>query len=345
MKGLFDAMTVKDVTFRNRIVMPPMCMYSSDENGFVQPFHLTHYETRAIGGAGLIILEATAVEPRGRISSRDLGIWSDAHIEGLKAVVNRIHAHGAKAGIQIAHAGRKSTVLTDDVVAPSAICFDEKDPEYKTPRALSSEELPEIAARFGEASRRANEAGFDVVEIHGAHGYLINEFLSPLTNKRTDAFSHSEKRGTAFLRLVLEAVHAKWPANKPLFLRVSAEDYDESGNHDTDIAEALNLVKDLGIDVINVSSGGVISIGVKAYDGYQTTFAETIKQKTGLAVLTGGKIRIPQMADELFKNGRADFVFIGRQLLIQPYWPIEAAKTLGIEIDYTPKQYLRWYSR
>lgn len=344
MNHLFTPLNIKSVTFRNRIVMAPMCMYSADEQGFVQPFHLTHYATRAMGGTALVILEATAVEPRGRISGNDLGIWDDAHIEGLKQIVEEIHRYGAKAGIQLAHAGRKCNVRTETVIAPSPISFDSEDPEFKMPLEMSSEDILTVTYAFKEAARRAEAAGFDVIELHGAHGYLINEYLSPLTNKRTDDYGYASEYGTKFLKDIIEQVSDVWPSNKPIFLRVSSEDYAEGGNTPLKISKALNAIQNIGsgVDVINVSSGGVVPTRVSSYDGYQTKFAEIIKDQTDFMIMAGGRIRTSQMADEIIRNDRADLVFLGRQLLIDPNFTMHAAVELRQEIDYSPVQYERW---
>jgi len=342
MNHLFTPVQIKSVEFRNRIVMAPMCMYSADENGFATPWHVTHYETRAIGGTGLIIIEATAVEPRGRISAHDLGIWSDAHIEGLRKIVDAIHSHGAKAGIQLAHAGRKCGILTESVIAPSPICFDDQEPTYQTPHEMSSSDIETVIHAFAEGARRAEAAGFDVIELHGAHGYLINEFLSPLTNERQDDYGYLIDQGTHFLQDILAEVTLVWPSSKPIFLRISAEDYVEGGNTSKRMSTALNLLKDKGIDVINVSSGGVVSARVPSYDGYQTKIAEIIKSNTEYAILSGGRIKTAQMADEIIRNNRADLVFIGRQLLIDPYFALHAAVDLKQELEYSPVQYERW---
>lgn len=342
MNHLFSPLKIKSMELRNRIVMAPMCMYSSDDSGFVKPFHLTHYESRAFGGTGLVIIEATSVESRGRISANDLGIWSDDHIDGLRQIVDVIHRHGAKAGIQLAHAGRKCGVLAEDVIAPSPVWFEELEPSYKLPREMNEKDIKDVTLAFKEAARRADAAGFDVIEIHGAHGYLINEFLSPLTNKRADDYGHGNKYGSKFLHGILEAIEKVWPSLKPIFLRVSAEDYEVGGNSPERISFALNELKGLGIDVINVSSGGVVPVRIPIYDGYQIKFAETIKKNTGFSVMAGGRIKTPEMADEIIRNKRAELVFFGRQLLVDPYFAMRAAHVLKQEIDYAPVQYERW---
>ena len=344
MNHLFSPLKIKSVELRNRIVMAPMCMYSADTSGFVQPFHITHYESRAIGGTGLVILEATSIEPRGRISANDLGIWHDDHIDGLKQIVDAIHKHGAKAGIQLAHAGRKCGVLTEDVIAPSPVWFEELETSYKLPRQMDEADIQTVTEAFKSAAKRAQAAGFDIIELHGAHGYLINEYLSPLTNKRTDAYGYSNAQGTPFLKGIIESVKEVWPSDNPIFLRVSAEDYEVGGNTAESIADALLALKNSGIDVINVSSGGVVPARIPIFDGYQIKHAEQIKMKTGFPVMAGGRIKTSEMADEIIRNGRADLVFFGRQLLIEPYFPLRAAQVLKQELEYAPVQYDRWRS-
>lgn len=342
MKTIFEDITIKNMKLRNRIVMAPMCMYSADLDGNANEWHYTHYESRSIGGVGLVIIEATAVESRGRISENDLGIWNDSQIEGLKTIVRKIKKHGAKAGIQLAHAGRKCVVKNESVIAASALHFDESDANYQLPEAMDIDTINEVIRAFGSGAERAAKAGFDLIEIHGAHGYLINTFLSPLTNKREDEYGYHNQFGTLFLRRIVEAVRQVWPIDKPLQIRVSASDYDLKGNTPEKIADALKTLTDLDIDAINVSSGGVIPTGIRSYDGYQLKMAETIKEKTGYKVIAGGRIKTIEMAEEVIKNDRADLIFLGRQLLIDPYFPIKAAATLDAEIDYTPIQYKRW---
>ncbi|ADL07043.1 NADPH dehydrogenase NamA [Thermosediminibacter oceani] len=337
MSKLFSKIKIKDMEVRNRIVMPPMCMYSSDDKGFPNSWHLIHYATRAIGGVGLVIMEATAVEKRGRISERDLGIWDDAHIEGLAEIASEVKKHGAKIGIQLAHAGRKCGAPGEDLIAPSPIAFDET---YGVPREMTKEDIKEVVSAFKAAAYRAYRAGFDIIEIHGAHGYLISEFLSPLTNKRTDEYGGNLQNRARFLREVIRAVREVWPEEKPLMVRVSAEDYAEGGNHDIDLANIINLVKGEGVDIIDVSSGAVVPATIKAYPGYQVRFAETIRKMTGLPVIAGGLITVPEMAEEILQNERADMVYLGRELLRNPYWPLSAAKELGDDIKW-PEQYER----
>ncbi len=337
MSKLFDKYTLKNIELRNKIVMAPMCMDSADELGNINSWHYLHYGNRAIGGVGLIIVEATAVESRGRITAMDIGIWNDSHINALRNIVEECKKHGTKMGIQLAHAGRKCEVTTEDIVAPSSIAFNEK---YKTPREMSKEDIKEVVNSFKEAAKRAKEAGFDVIEIHGAHGYLINEFMSPLTNNRTDEYGGNAENRARFLKEVVRAVREVCTDELPLILRVSAEEYAEGGNRPEDTAEIINFVKNAGIDMIDVSSGGLAQAHINTYPGYQISFAETLKAMTNLPVIGGGLITSPLMAEEIVQNNRADLVFLGRELLRNPFWPLNAAKELQQDIEW-PVQYLR----
>lgn len=337
MSKLFTSFQLKDMKLKNLIVMPPMCMYSADHDGNPSDWHFTHYTTRAVGGVGLIIFEATAVESRGRISDRDLGLWKDEHIEGLKRMVEACKNSGAKVGIQLGHAGRKSEVVSEPCIAPSPIAFSEK---YRVPVEMTKEEIRKVELAFKESARRADQAGFDTIEIHAAHGYLINEFLSPLTNTRVDDYGGSVENRSRFLKEILQEVKTVWPKEKPIIVRVSAEEYVEEGNHDSVVASILNSLKQEGVDLVNVSSGGVVSAALKAYPGYQVKFAETIRKETALPVIAGGFITSPSMAEEIVQNDRADLVFLGRELLKNPYWSLQAAKELREEIEW-PYQYER----
>jgi len=312
-------------------------MYSSDDSGCVKPWHYIHYATRAIGQVGLIIIEATAVEKRGRISGNDLGLWDDSLVEGLASIVDEVKKHGARIGIQLNHAGRKCNAPNENIIAPSPIPFDES---YKVPREMTAEDIKKVVEAFALAAQRAKMAGVDLIELHGAHGYLINEFLSPLTNKRSDEYGGCVENRVRFLREIIAAVRQVWPQEKPLMLRVSAEEYAPGGNHAEDVAQIINLVKDEGIDIINVSSGAVVPAKITVYPGYQVTYAETIKRLTGLPVVAGGLITEPYMAEEILQNQRADMVYIGRELLRNPYWALQAARKLNIDIAW-PYQYER----
>ncbi len=332
---LFEPYQMKNVTLKNRIVMSPMCMYSSTgQKGFVEDFHFTHYISRAVGQVGLIMIEATAVTPQGRISAQDLGIWSDDHIFKLRKLVTSIKAYGASTAIQLAHAGRKSTV-DGEIIAPSPLSFDET---YKTPKAMTKEEITETIHAFQKGAKRAKEAGFDIIEIHGAHGYLINEFLSPLSNKRDDEYGGSAENRYRFLGEVIDAVKMVWDG--PLFVRISASDYHPEGLQITDYIQYAQKLKEQGVDLIDVSSGAVVPAKINVFPGYQVKFAETIKEKARIATGAVGLITNGLQAEEILQNNRADLIFIARELLRDPYFPRTAAKELRETIE-APKQYDR----
>ncbi|WP_163102850.1 NADPH dehydrogenase NamA [Peribacillus alkalitolerans] len=334
-RKLFSPFTVKDVTFKNRIVMSPMCMYSSHESdGKVQNWHRTHYTSRAVGGVGLIILEATAVTPQGRISDHDLGIWDDQHIDGLKELVSLMKEQGAKTGIQLAHAGRKATV-EGTIIAPSAIAFNEKS---KVPVEMTIEEIVSTVQAFKEGATRAKHAGFDVIEIHGAHGYLINEFLSPLSNTRNDEYGGISVNRYRFLKEIITAVKEVWDG--PLFVRISANDYHEKGMTPEDYIEITKWMKEDGVDLIDISSGAVVPAPIHAYPGYQVPFSETIKHGADIPTGAVGLITTGIQAEEILQNNRADLIFIARELLRDPYWPRTAANELGVDIQ-APTPYIR----
>ncbi|RBP07670.1 NADPH dehydrogenase NamA [Rossellomorea aquimaris] len=332
---LFQPYTLKDVELKNRIVMAPMCMYSShNEDGKVENWHRTHYTSRAVGGVGLIIQEATAVTPQGRISPQDLGIWDDGHIEGLRELVELIKEQGAKTGIQLAHAGRKA-VLEGDILAPSAIPFND---EMKTPVEMTANDIKETINAFIKGAERAKKAGFDVIEIHGAHGYLINEFLSPLSNKRTDEYGGSAENRYRFLREVIDGIQQVWDG--PLLVRVSAKDYNQDGLDVEDYVVFAQWMKEQGVDLIDVSSGAVVPARIPVFPGYQVKLAETIKKEAKIDTGAVGLITTGIQAEEILQNDRADLVLLARELLRDPYWPRTAAKDLGVEIE-APKQYDR----
>lgn len=335
MAKLFQEYTIKDVTFKNRIVMAPMCQYSShNQDGQVEDWHRTHYATRAVGQVGLIILEATAVQPEGRISAEDLGIWSDEHTKGLTEVVNLMKSYGAKTGIQLAHAGRKATV-EGDIYAPSPLAFNE---HYKTPIEMTIKDIKNTVTAFKEAAIRSKTAGFDVIELHGAHGYLINEFLSPLTNKRTDEYGGNDVNRYRLLRETIDAVRSVW--NGPLFVRISAHDYTEGGMTPDSYVTMTKWMKEQDVDLVDVSSGANVPAPIDVFPGYQVNFAETIKHDTPIPTGAVGLITSPLHAEEILQNDRADLIFLARELLRDPYWPYRAAKELRIEIK-SPVQYER----
>ena len=351
-KGLFDELKIRDVRLSNRIAVSPMCQYSC-EDGFATDWHLVHLGGRAIGGAALVIAEATAVLPEARISPQDLGIWSEAHIEPLARIAKFVHAQGSVAGIQLAHAGRKASTARpwegggkvtpqeggwSDVVAPSAVAF---APNYPMPAAATVERISAIADAFGKAAQRALEAGFRVLEIHSAHGYFLHEFLSPLSNHRSDLYGGSFENRTRIVREVVAKVRRFWPERLPLFIRISATDWVEGG---WDIEQAVELARSLrplGVDLVDCSSGGnVADAKIPIGPGYQVQFAERIRRDAG--VLTGavGMITEAHQADEIIRKGQADIVLLAREMLRDPYWPLHAAAELGKPISW-PAQYLR----
>lgn len=350
--GLFDSLTIRGITFPNRVVVSPMCQYSC-EDGFATDWHLVHLGSRAVGGAGLVIAEASAVEARGRISPQDLGIWKDAHVEPLARITRFIHSQGSIAGIQLAHAGRKASVARpwegdskvdesrggwSDVVAPSAIPFASN---YAMPTALTEDGIQGVIRSFAEAARRALEAGFQMIELHGAHGYLMHEFLSPLSNHRTDRYGGSFENRTRIVREAVEAVRAKWPERLPLFVRISATDWTEGGWDVEQSIELARILKSLGVDLIDCSSAGnVAAAKVPVGAGYQTKFAERIRHGAGILTGAVGMITSPAQADHIVRSGQADMVLLARQLLRDAYWPLHAAAELGVNAPW-PAQYLR----
>lgn len=297
----FERYNIKDLKLKNRIVMPPMCTYSSDKDGFVKDFHRTHYASRAIGGTSLIILEATAIIPNGRISNKDLGIWDDRHIDGLKSIVENVQPYGTKIAIQLAHAGRKSDSGDEYIVAPSPIKHSDA---YKKPHELTSSEIDKLVNSFKEASRRADKAGFDLIEIHAAHGYLIHEFLSPITNHRIDEYGGSLGNRTRFLREILLAIKEVWSEDKPIFVRFSASDYEKGGIDKEEIVDIINEVKDY-FDVAHISTGGLIDTHIDVYPGYQVKFAEIVKKRCNIPTIAVGLIENFNQIEEILSNDRA----------------------------------------
>jgi 2,4-dienoyl-CoA reductase-like NADH-dependent reductase (Old Yellow Enzyme family) len=352
MPHLFDPLTIRDLSLANRVVVSPMCEYSSTD-GFVNDWHFVHLGSRAVGGAGLVLTEATAVLPEGRISPQDLGIWSDKHVEPLARVVRFIHEQGSVAGMQLAHAGRKASTYRPwegnsavpeseggwkKVVAPSALRFTDN---YPMPQALTNDGIREIVAAFAAAARRACDAGFRVIEIHGAHGYLIHEFLSPLSNQRDDAYGGSFENRTRFIREIVAAVRSSWPKGAPLFVRISATDWVDGG---WDIRQSVELargLKELGVDLVDCSSGGAVPHAeIPVGPGYQTAFAEQIRRETGIMTGAVGMITSPVQAEHIIATRQADAVIMAREFLRDPYWPLRAARELGQPISW-PVQYLR----
>ena len=348
---LFSPLTIRDVVFRNRIAVSPMCQYSC-EDGFASDWHLVHLGSRAVGGAALVMAEATAVEARGRISPQDLGIWKDEHIAAFAPIAHFIRERGAVPGVQLAHAGRKASTQRPweggrlllpqqggwRPVAPSAIPFHPNDP---APEELSAEGIHAIVDAFADAANRALKAGFQVVEIHSAHGYLSHEFLSPLTNRRTDQYGGSFENRTRFTCEIVNAVRRVWPASLPLLLRISATDWTEGGWSPDDSVQLAKLVKPFGVDAIDCSSGGIASsILIEAKPGYQVPFAAKVRREADILTGAVGMITEPVHANSIVADGEADLVLLARELLRDPYWPIHAARTLGRQPE-PPVQYAR----
>ena len=352
MAHLFDPLPIRDVTLANRVFVSPMCEYSSTD-GYATDWHLVHLGSRAVGGAGLVMTEATAVLPEGRISPQDLGIWKDDHIEPLARIVRFIDEQGSVAGMQLAHAGRKASTYRPwegngeipesaggwkKVVAPSALRFSDN---YPMPQALTTDGIREVVKAFAAAARRASEAGFRVIEIHAAHGYLIHEFLSPLSNQRSDAYGGSFENRTRMLREVVAAVREVWPERFPLFVRVSATDWVEGGWDIQQSVELARSLKKLGVDLIDCSSGGnAAQAKIPVGPAYQTPFAEQIRRETGILTGAVGMITDPAQAEQIIASGQADTVFLARELLRDPYWPLLAARELRQPMTW-PVQYLR----
>ncbi|OXS36931.1 NADH:flavin oxidoreductase/NADH oxidase [Streptomyces sp. XY006] len=357
MTALFEPYTLRDVTIPNRVWMPPMCQYSAAPEGPAAgaptDWHFAHYAARATGGTGLIVVEATAVSPEGRISPYDLGIWTDTQVEAFRRITSFLREQGTVPAVQLAHAGRKAS--TDrpwkgggpvgpdahgwDPVAPSPIAFDDKHP---APAELSVEAIKDIVDQFAAAARRALAAGFDIAEIHGAHGYLINEFLSPHSNHRTDAYGGSHENRTRFALEVVDAVREVWPDDKPLFFRISATDWlDEGGWTPDDTVRFAGELRAHGVDLLDVSTGGNASgVRIPTGPGYQVPFAARVKNETDLAVAAVGLITDAEQAEKILANGEADAVLLGRELLRNPSWARHAARELGGEV-HVPDQYHR----
>ena len=343
MPHLFSTLSLRGLTLRNRIALSPMCMYSAGHDGLVTDWHLAHYTARAAGGAGLLILEATAVEPRGRISRNDLGLWDDAQIDPLARLARLVQAEGAAIGVQLAHAGRKAWSANkghgpEQPVAPSPLPFDQ---EWQTPHELASAEIDQIVDAWQRSTVRALAAGLDLIEIHAAHGYLNHQFLSPLSNRRTDRYGGPLENRARLLYRVVEAVRREWPEEKPLFVRVSATDWAEGGLGPDEVVAVARELRALGVDLVDCSSGGLVpAVPPGIGPGYQVPFAEKVRREAGIATAAVGLITKPELADEIVRNGRADLVAMGRELLRHPHWPLDAARTLGHEITW-PRQYRR----
>ena len=350
---LFSPLRLRGVTLKNRVAVSPMCQYSC-EDGFANDWHFVHLGSRAVGGAGLVIFEASAVEDIGRITAQDLGLYKDEHIAPLARIVKFIHEHDSVAGIQLAHAGRKASTSPPwtggkpiapgapdgwTPVAPTATAFDDK---FTVPTALDEAGIERIIRLFAEATERARAAGFRVVEIHGAHGYLLHEFLSPLSNQRTDRYGGSFDNRVRLLREVTRAVRQRWPDDLPLFVRLSATDWVEGGWTVEDSVTLARLLKEDGADLIDCSSGAIIpGVKIPAGPGYQVPLSERVHREAGIATGAVGLISTADHAEEILANGRADLVLLGRVLLHNPHWPLHAAKELGCPPAPWPVQYER----
>ncbi len=349
---LFSPLTIKNIILKNRIVISPMCQYSSVD-GFANDWHLVHLGSRASGGAGLIIQEATAVSPEARISPADLGIWKDEHIEKLKQINAFIVSQHSIPGIQLAHAGRKASVSTPwegnkkldfahggwQTVAPSAIPYHENEPFL--PETLDKNGIQKVISDFKAAAKRAVEAGYQVLEIHAAHGYLLHQFLSPLTNVRTDEYGGSFENRVRFTLEIVEAVQTEWPSNLPLFVRISATDWAENGWNPEESVQLSQLLKEKGVDLIDVSSGGLVSHQkITLGPGYQVPFAEKVKNEADILTGAVGLITEAQQAEEILNNGQADLILFARESLRNPNMPLDFAKELNDDIQW-PKQYER----
>ena len=348
---LFDPLEIRSVRFKNRIAISPMCQYSSVD-GFANDWHLVHLGSRAIGGAALVVQEATAVSKRGRISPDDMGLWKDEQIEQLQRITTFIKKQGSVPGIQLAHAGRKASMNSSwkggkrvdesdggwTAQAPSAIAYNE---DYPFPEAMSKEDIAQVRKDFKSSADRALKAGFEVIEIHGAHGYLIHSFLSPLSNQRTDEYGGNFENRTRLVREIINDIRTIWPETLPLFLRISSTDYLPDGWDIKSSVRLSDLVKQLGVDLIDCSSGGLLpNVKIPLVPGYQVPFAETIRKESGIMTGAVGLITTATQANEIIVNGKADIIFIARESLRNPHFPLTAAKELGKDIEW-PVQYLR----
>jgi 2,4-dienoyl-CoA reductase-like NADH-dependent reductase (Old Yellow Enzyme family) len=351
MSQLFTPLTFRSITFSNRIFVSPMCQYSSD-NGMPNDWHMVHLGSRAVGGAGLVMVEASGVSPEGRITAWDSGIWSEAHADAFRPIVDFIHAQDSVAGIQIAHAGRKASTEKPwrgghaiaegphswTTLAPSAIPFRAGDP---VPHALTREEIDEVVGQFARAARLALRAGFRVVEIHAAHGYLLHEFLSPLCNTRDDEYGGSLENRMRMTLRVTSAVREAWPEELPLFVRISASDWAECGWTLADSIELAKRLGPLGVDLIDCSSGGAVPHAkIELGPGYQVPFARAIRAEANIATGAVGLITTAQQAEEILRDGAADAVLLARQFLRDPYFALHAARELGVDVKW-PDQYAR----
>ncbi len=352
---LFQPLRLRGTEFRNRVFLSPMCQYSASE-GMPTDWHFVHLGSRAVGGAGLVMVEATAVSPEGRISPGDCGIWSDSHAEAFGRIAQFVSGQGAVPAMQIAHAGRKASVdvpwrgdkpLSDaeggwTIHAPSPVAFDERS---RVPAEMTAVDLDKTERDFADAARRAGDAGFQAVEVHMAHGYLLHQFLSPLSNRRADAYGGSFENRCRFPLRVVRAVRASWPSDRPLFVRISCTDWVDGG---WDLEQSIALCRELknaGVDLIDCSTGGLVPYAkIPAGPGYQTRFSAAVRSAVGIPTSTVGLITQPMQAEHILVTGQADAVMLAREMLRDPYWPLRAARVLRAETAW-PVQYERAKTR
>jgi 2,4-dienoyl-CoA reductase-like NADH-dependent reductase (Old Yellow Enzyme family) len=353
MTKLFEAITIRDLTVRNRVWVAPMCQYSAeDRDGVPTEWHLVHYGSRAAGGAGLVIVEATAVSPEGRISPWDTGIWNDEQADGWAYILDFMHGHGAAVGIQLAHAGRKAsiyrewsghgTVPISDGGWQTISSTDEAFTGYDAPRKLETAEVSDVVKDFVTAARRAQDAGFDVIEIHAAHGYLIHQFLSPLTNQRTDIYGGELENRARLLLEIVEGIRREVGEGMPILVRFSATDYVDGGWDETQTATVAKWCAEAGADLFDISTGGLVTgVKIPSGPGYQVPIAEFVAERVDEPVAVVGQITTGAQAEEILQRGNVDVIMIGRSELRDPMWPLRAAHELGVEVEYWPKQYSR----
>lgn len=335
MNNLLSEFKLKNMKLKNRIVMSPMCTGMADESGKINDWHIDHYVTRAMGGVALIIVEATAVEFEGRYIKTDLGLWSNEQGQELKKLVEKVHEYDTKIGIQLSHSGRKSKIDRNKVYSVTDEPFNEY---YYEPKKMSDEDIYNMINSFKLSAKRASDAGFDLLEIHAAHGNLINVFLSPLTNKRNDKWGGSIEKRCLFLELLLKSVREVWDGKKPLAVRISAREYVEGGSTEDDIDYIINMCKENGVDIIDVSAGGVVFTGMKDYHRNQIELAININKRNNVPVMAGGWIKEVKQADDIIKNGNVDLIYLGRELFRNPYWPLLAYRD-NSEFNKIPKAY------
>jgi len=319
---LFSPITINQTKIRNRVVMAPMCQYQATADGHAAPWHHIHYASRAVGGVGLIIVEAVGIEARGRLSGRCLGIYEEGHREGLEQIAVLGRSHGAVMGIQLSHGGRKG--YSDRPVAPSAITPDPN--RFPVPHKLSPAEIGGVVEAWKVAARRARDAGYDMIQLHGAHGYLIHSFLSPLSNVREDSYGGTPENRRRFLMEVLAAVQEEWPRDRLLSVRLSAVDHLEGGLTMAETKATVEELKKHNVDVIDISSGGLLQANIAVYPGYQVHLAEAVKKAVGLPTIAVGGLDEPALAESVVAGGRADFAALGRALLRDPHWVLRAAE-------------------